>query len=82
MDIQDEQDKNLKYEKITKTIIGCAFEVINGLGSEFLESVYEKAMLLILRKRGLSAVSQYPINVIFRGECVGQFLRIYSLQRM
>lgn len=73
MDKQDEQDKELKYEDITKIIIGCAFEVINELGTGFLESVYGKALLLALLQKGLSAVSQHPIKVMFRGECVGDF---------
>jgi hypothetical protein len=29
----------LKHEQITKSVIGCAFEVINELGAGFLESV-------------------------------------------
>ncbi len=61
------------HEEITKVIIGCAFEVINELGAGFLESVYEKALLLALRQKGLSAISQQPIKVMFRGECVGDF---------
>ncbi len=73
MDRQDGQDKVLKHEKITKNVIGCAFEVIKELGAGFLESVYEKALLLLLRQKGLSAISQYPIKVMFRGECVGDF---------
>jgi len=73
MDIQDEQDTGLKYEQITKSVIGCAFEVTNELGAGFLESVYEKALLLALCQRGLSAVSQHPVKVIFRGEIVGDF---------
>ncbi len=39
----------------------------------FVESVYEKALLLALRQKGLSAMSQYPVQVMFRGECVGDF---------
>jgi GxxExxY protein len=73
MDKQDGQDMELKHEQITKSVIGCAFEVINELGAGFLESVYEKALLLTLRRKGLSAVSQYPVKVMFRGECVGDF---------
>ena len=64
---------NLKHEAITKAIIGCAFDVAKELGSGFLESVYEQAMLLTLRQTGLSVVSQHPVNVTFRGECVGEF---------
>ncbi|OGW62451.1 MAG: GxxExxY protein [Nitrospirae bacterium RBG_16_64_22] len=73
MDLQDGQDKGLKHEEITKTIIGCAFEVINELGAGFLESVYEKALLLALRQEGLSATAQHPVKVMFRNECVGDF---------
>ena len=73
MDKQDVQDTGLKHEQITKSVIGCAFEVINELGAGFLESVYEKALLLALRQKGLSAISQHPIKVLFRGECVGDF---------
>lgn len=73
MDLQDGQDGGLKHEEITKTIIGCAFEVINELGAGFLESVYEKALLLALRQEGLSATAQHPVKVMFRNECVGDF---------
>lgn len=73
MDEQDMQDKELRHEEITKAIIGCAFEVINELGAGFLESVYEKALLLALQQKDLQATRQQPINVIFRGHSVGEF---------
>lgn len=73
MDKQDRQDKRLKHEQITRTVLGCAFEVSNELGAGFLESVYEKALLLALRQKGLSAVAQHAVKVMFRGECVGDF---------
>jgi GxxExxY protein len=73
MDKEAGQHKEMKHELITRTVIGCAFEVINELGAGFLESVYEKALLLALRQKGLSAVAQHPVKVMFRGECVGDF---------
>jgi GxxExxY protein len=63
----------LKHEEITQAIIGCAFEVINELGAGFLESVYEKAMLVALRQKGLTVLCQHPVKVMFRGQCVGEF---------
>jgi GxxExxY protein len=63
----------LQHEVITKKIIGCAFEVINELGSGFLESVYEKALLIALTDAGLPAQSQQAIHVIFRNKNVGNF---------
>lgn len=73
MDTQDGQDKGLLHEELTREIIGCAFEVINELGSGFLESVYEKALLVALRQKALSVAAQHPINVMFRNVCVGDF---------
>jgi len=63
----------MQHEEITQVVIGCAFEVMNELGAGFLESVYERAMLLALRQKGQSVVTQHPIKVMFRGECVGDF---------
>ena len=45
MDEQDRQDAKNLHRELTRQVIGCAFEVIHDLGSGFLESVYEKAMM-------------------------------------
>ncbi|MGO8816494.1 MAG: GxxExxY protein [Terriglobia bacterium] len=66
-------DIGLKHQLITKTVIGCAFEVINELGAGFLESVYERALILALQQKGVVALSQQACKVMFRGECVGDF---------
>ena len=58
---------------ITYTINGAIFEVNRILGPGFLEKVYENALLLELRKRGLNAENQVPINVSYKGEIVGQY---------
>lgn len=73
MDKQDRQDGGLKHGDITQAVIGCAFEVMKEMGAGFLESVYEKAMLLALRQKGIKVVAQHPVQVHFRGECVGEF---------
>lgn len=73
MDAHHIQHKILKHEEITKAVIGCAFEVVNELGVGFVESVYENALLLALRQKGLVVTAQYPIKVFFRGERVGDF---------
>lgn len=68
-----QQDVNRLHAEITEAVIGCAFEVTKELGPGFLESVYEKALLLALLQKGLSAIAQYPLKVSFRGEYVGEF---------
>ena len=61
------------HEELTQRVIAACFEVIHELGTGFLESVYEKALLIVLRQRGILARSQVPFKVWFRGEIVGEF---------
>jgi GxxExxY protein len=64
-----EEELNL----LTKRIIGCAFQVSNTLGCGFLEKVYENALVHELRKNGLAALAQQPLNVYYDGILVGEF---------
>jgi GxxExxY protein len=63
----------MEFESITEEILGACFEVANELGAGFLESVYEKALLIALVQRGFKVQSQAPLVVKFRGEDVGKF---------
>ena len=63
----------LIHGQLTEQILEACFEVINELGSGFLESVYEKALLIVLGEKGLAARPQVPLSVYFRGVEVGQF---------
>jgi GxxExxY protein len=58
---------------ITEKVIGSAFKVINGLGSGFLEKVYENALAYELRKSGLKVKQQWPIQVHYDEMVVGEF---------
>ena len=58
---------------LTYQINGAIFEVNKVLGSGFLEKVYENALIIELRKRGVEAVTQMPIKVIYKGETVGDY---------
>lgn len=64
----------MEHRELTEKIIGCAYTVYNRMGFGFLESVYEKCMLIELRKAGLNAESQKPITVYYEKESVGNFL--------
>ena len=59
---------------ITYKINGAIFEVNTILGPGFLEKVYEKALMVELRTRGLLAESQVPINVEYKNEKVGEYI--------
>lgn len=61
------------YEDITKKILEACFEVSNELGVGYLESVYEKSLIIALKQKDLKAENQVPLLVRFRGEIVGEF---------
>lgn len=63
----------MEYEELTKRIIAAAYRVYNKMGFGFLESVYEKCLLIELRKDGLRAESQRPVIVKYENEVVGEF---------
>ncbi len=64
----------MEYKDLTEKIIGCAYLVYNKMGFGFLESVYEKCLLIELGKAGLRAESQKPIVVYYDNEVVGEFV--------
>ena len=51
----------------TKPILDSIFEVYNNLGPGMLESVYERALMLELKSRGISAQNQVPIRAFYKG---------------
>lgn len=59
---------------ITYTINGAVFEVNRVLGPGFLEKVYENALLIELRSRGLKAEAQVPIKVLYKDDVVGEYI--------
>lgn len=63
----------LLYEELTSVIIGKSYEVMNELGTGFLESVYHKSLFLALQQEGLCVQFEHPLAVLFRGHNVGNF---------
>ena len=63
----------MQYEDITKKILASCFQVSNELGIGFLESVYEKALMIVLSEEGLKAKNQLPLKVNYRGQIIGEF---------
>ncbi len=61
-------------DDLSSEILGACFEVSNELGVGFLESVYQKALLIALREKGLRANPEVPLAVYFRGQSVGDFV--------
>jgi GxxExxY protein len=64
----------MKHSEVTKKIIGCAMKVHGTLGSGFLESVYQNALALELRKAGMKVECEKRIQVTYDGVVVGDFV--------
>lgn len=63
----------MMHEELTSKILEACFEVSKELGSGFLESVYERSLMVALSQKNISATSQVPMKVKFRDVIVGDF---------
>lgn len=61
------------YEDLTGEILEACFEVSKELGIGFVESVYEKALMVALKQKGLKVENQVSLKVKFRSVIVGEF---------
>jgi GxxExxY protein len=61
------------HADLTEKIIGCAYTVYNRMGFGYLESVYEKCLMIELHKAELQVQAQVAIPVYYEGELVGDF---------
>lgn len=60
------------HTKITEQIISAVYEVYNRLGPGFLESIYENAMVIAIRKRGLKVEKQKLYRIMFDNQIIGE----------
>jgi GxxExxY protein len=65
--------KEFPYSTLSRKIIGCCLEVINELGSGFLESVYNNALYFTLKQNGLHVSKEKTFEILFRGNIIGKY---------
>lgn len=63
----------MDIEAVVKTIVNCAYEVKRVLGSGFLESVYQNALIHELNKQGLKTEKEKTLTVFYKNIPVGCF---------
>ncbi|MBO7351259.1 MAG: GxxExxY protein [Acetobacter sp.] len=63
------------YSKESYDIIGAAFEVYNQLGHGFLEAVYQEALEIELKKRGIPFEREKDIKIYYQGTALKQSYR-------
>ena len=61
----------LIHEELTETIIGSAMRVLNTLRPGLDEKLYENALVIELRKRGLGVEQQQRFSVHYEGILIG-----------
>jgi len=67
------EDNIIIYKDLSYKLIGLAMRVHSGLGHGFLEKVYERALMILLRGENIESAQQAPITVTFEGEAVGDY---------
>lgn len=63
----------MDIEELITEIIDCAYQVRKVLGPGFLESVYQKALVLELQNHQIDSEIECPINVYYKDTVVGEF---------
>ena len=66
--VQDATGNDLTYR-----IIGAAMTVHNQIGAGFKEEVYERALAAELDKQKIQVICQFPVDVMYDGQCVALF---------
>ena len=65
-----------KNDPLSYKVIGCALEVYKTLGPGLLEKVYQKALMKELELKGLKAEMEVPISIVYKGDEIGEGLRL------
>lgn len=72
--LQDRRDKAiLTHGNLSEVILGCCFDVMNELGSGFLETVYKNALVIAVQQKEVFVRQEVPFEISFRGKKVGRY---------
>jgi GxxExxY protein len=61
----------MKYEEITKKIIGCAMNVHSELGNGFQEVIYQRCLEIKMAKQRINYVREVEMPIFYDGIEVG-----------
>ena len=64
---------NLLYQGLSNRVLGCAFKVHSVMGPGLLESAYEGAMEVELKRNGLFVERQKTYALQYAGEYIGAY---------
>jgi GxxExxY protein len=55
----------MKYEDLTHKIIGCAMKVHSTLGNGFQELIYQRALIIEMRKNGINFQRELEMAIFY-----------------
>jgi GxxExxY protein len=61
----------MKHETLTHNIIGCAMKVHSTLGSGFQEVIYQRALAIEMKSRGLGFEREMEMDIFYEGVNIG-----------
>ena len=61
----------LKYDGITRTLIGCAMKVHTALGNGFQEVIYQRALEIEMADQGLSFAREMEMPIYYKEQQIG-----------
>ena len=62
----------MKYEDLTRKIIGCAMQVHRTLGNGFQEVIYQRALAIEMRMEGLEFEREKEMTIFYRDYVIGK----------
>jgi len=82
-DMHDEEKENrLPHSELTRSILGCCFEVMKELGPGFQERIYKNALLIAMKQKGLQVEIEKSFEVIFRDKVIGRYSADLVVEKM
>lgn len=64
--------ETLKFQEITQKVIGCAMKVYRHFGMNFSEVIYNRALVVEIRKTGLQCFPEMVKDIYYDGILIGK----------
>ena len=64
----------MKYQELSRAVIGASMEVLNTLKPGLDEKLYERALIIELSERGHAVSAQEQFLVSYKGQAIGKLI--------
>ena len=68
------EDSKLILKDEVYQLVGCAMEVLNGIGHGLHEKIYENALIVEFKLRGIAFDQQRRFDVLYKTVKIGEFI--------